>query len=129
MDANNFALRLNRLFREKRKPDGKSYSQTEVLDGLQGVLTRVYLWRLRKGLAMNPSLQVIAGLADFFAVNPGYFFEMDQPATAAMTGQPRDLLYEIGLRSSHLDPEAQQMVLFMIESIMKSKKSSKEVSM
>ena len=71
MEANNFALRLNRLFKERKKPDGKPYSQTEVLDGLKGVLTRVYLWRLRKGLAMNPSFQVIAGLADFFAVNPG----------------------------------------------------------
>ena len=126
MEVNNFALRLNRLFKEKRKPDGKPYSQTEVLDGLQGVLTRVYLWRLRKGLAMNPSLQVIAGLADFFAVNPGYFFEADQPVTATVSGQPRDLLYEIGLRSARLDPEAQQMVLFMIDSIVKSKKSTKE---
>lgn len=126
MDVNNFALRLNRLFKEKRKPDGKPYSQTEVLDGLQGVLTRVYLWRLRKGLAMNPSLQVIAGLADFFAVNPGYFFETDQPVTAAVSGQEKDLLYEIGLRSARLDPESQQMVLFMIDSIVKSKKSVKE---
>ncbi len=126
MDVNNFALRLNRLFKEKRKPDGKPYSQTEVLDGLQGVLTRVYLWRLRKGLAMNPSLQVIAGLADFFAVNPGYFFENDQPTMATVSGQPKDMLYEIGLRSARLDPEAQQMVLFMIDSIVKSKKSVKE---
>lgn len=126
MDANNFALRLNRLFKEKRKPDGKPYSQTEVLDGLKGVLTRVYLWRLRKGLALNPSFQVIAGLADFFAVNPGYFFESDRPADAAVAGQPKDLLYEIGLRSARLDLEAQQMVLFMIDSITKSKKSAKE---
>lgn len=121
MDTNNFALRLNRLFKEKRKPDGKSYSQTEVLNGLQGVLTRVYLWRLRKGLALNPSFQVIAGLADFFAVNPSYFFESDQPP--AVEGQPKDLVYEIGLRSSRLDPERQQMVLLMIEAILNSKKS------
>lgn len=125
MDINNFALRLNRLFKEKRKPDGKPYSQTEVLDGLKGVLTRVYLWRLRKGLALNPSFQVISGLADFFAVSPGYFFESDRP-DALVAGQPKDLAYEIGLRSSRLDPEAQQMVLFMIDSIMKSKKLVKE---
>ncbi len=122
MEANNFALRLNRLFKERRKPDGKPYSQTEVLDGLKGVLTRVYLWRLRKGLAMNPSFQVIAGLADFFAVNPGYFFENDMP----VVGEPKDLVYEIGLRSARLDSESQQMVLFMIDSIIKSKKTAKE---
>jgi len=125
MEANNFALRLNRLFKEKRKPDGKSYTQTEVLNGLQGVLTRVYLWRLRKGLALNPSFQVIAGMADFFGVNPGYFFETDAPVGTA-NGQPKDLTYEIGLRSARLDPEGQQMVLFMIDSIMKSKKANKE---
>lgn len=120
MDTNNFALRLNRLFKERRKPDGKSYSQTEVLNGLQGVLTRVYLWRLRKGLALNPSFQVIAGLADFFAVSPSYFFESDLPPA---DDQSRDLAYEIGLRSSRLDPERQQMVLLMIEAIVNAKKS------
>jgi transcriptional regulator with XRE-family HTH domain len=125
MDANNFALRLNRLFKERRKADGKPYSQTEVLNGLKGVLTRVYLWRLRKGLALNPSFQVVAGLADFFAVNPGYFFESDQPAIT-FDGQSQDLTYEIGLRASRLDPEGQQMVLFMIDSIIKSRKPTNE---
>ena len=128
MDANNFALRLNRLFKERRKPDGKPYSQTEVLNGLQGVLTRVYLWRLRKGLALNPSFQVIAGLADFFGVNPGYFFESDHLTGAANHGQPKDLAYEIALRSSRLDSEGQQMVLFMIEAILKSKKQGKNAA-
>lgn len=127
MDVNNFALRLNRLFKEKRKPDGKPYSQTEVLNGLKGVLTRVYLWRLRKGLALNPSFQVISGLADFFCVNPGYFFESDHTA-GAVSGQPKDLAYEISLRSSRLDAEGQQMVLFMIEAILKSKKSGKNLA-
>jgi len=73
MDTNNFALRLKRLFKEKTKPDGKQYSQAEVLDGLQGVVTRVYLWKLRNGRASNPSLQVISGLADFLGLTPAIF--------------------------------------------------------
>jgi transcriptional regulator with XRE-family HTH domain len=120
MDTNNFALRLKRLFKEKTKPDGKQYSQAEVLDGLQGVVTRVYLWKLRNGRASNPSLQVISGLADFFGVAPGYFFEID----GAQTGSLNDnLAHEIGIRSSVLTPQEQQMVLFMIESIQKVQKN------
>lgn len=127
MDANHFTLRLNRLFEEKRKPDGKRYSQTEVLEGTRGTLTRVYLWKLRNAHAQNPSFQVIRSLADFFAVDPGYFFESD--GTHAQSGSASDnLAREIGIRASTLNPQEQQMVLFMIEAIQKveSAKAAKE---
>lgn len=121
METDQFALRLKRLFDEKRKPDGKQYSQAEVLEGLQGVVTRVYLWKLRNGRASNPSLQVIRGLADFFAVDPSYFFENDNPEDGSE--HARDLAREIGIRSSALAPHEQQMVLFMIEAIQKAQKT------
>ncbi len=119
MDTNQFALRLRRLFNEKRKPDGKKYSQTEVLDGLQGVVTRVYLWKLRNGRAANPSFNVIRGLADFFAVEPGYFFERDESGPSDNQWDPA---HEIGVKASTLTPDQQQMVLMMIESIQKAQK-------
>jgi transcriptional regulator with XRE-family HTH domain len=118
MKTNQFALRLNRLFKEKTRPDGREYSQTEVLDELQGVITRVYLWKLRNGRAANPSLNVIQGLADFFAVKPNYFFEED----AESTGSPFDLAYEIQLKVADLEPEQQQIVLYMIDALQKSHK-------
>ena len=125
MDTNQFALRLNRLFKEKKKPDGKSYSQTEVLESLNGVLTRVYLWRLRKGMAANPSFQVICGLADFFAVDPGYFF-VKEDSEAASSPSWNSPTREIAQRIQTLTPEEQLMVLYMIEAIQKSHRSKAE---
>ena len=119
-----FAAKLNRLFEEKRKPDGTQYTQTEVVEGTNGVLTRVYLWKLRKGRASNPGFQIIRTLAEFFGVDPSYFFEGDEVrAELAQEIEKRDeLVDQIALRSSELDDTGKQAVLYMIESIVKSKK-------
>jgi hypothetical protein len=37
------ASQLERLFAEVRKPDGARYTQTDVVEGTRGALTRVYL--------------------------------------------------------------------------------------
>ena len=64
----NFSKKLNSLFEEKRKPDGSKYSQTEVIEGTKGVLTRVYLWKLRTGRASNPGYQIIKAIGGKGAV-------------------------------------------------------------
>ncbi len=119
-----FAAKLKRLFEEKRKPDGTQYTQTEVVENTKGVLTRVYLWKLLSGRASNPGFHVIQALAEFFGVDPSYFFESDETkAELAKENQERDaFLDQIALRSPDLDDDAKQAVLHMIESILKSKK-------
>jgi transcriptional regulator with XRE-family HTH domain len=118
---NNLAAKLNRLFEEKRKPDGTQYTQTEVVESSKGVLTRVYLWKLRKGRARNPGFKVIQVLAQCFDVDPSYFFESDE-TKGEPSKQERDVLVDkIALRSSKLDENGKQAVLYMIESIAKSK--------
>jgi transcriptional regulator with XRE-family HTH domain len=120
IENNSFAEKLDRLFKEKKKSDGTQYSPTEVLEATRGVLTRVYLWKLRKGQASNPSLKVIQALAGFFGVHPSYFFENDEMKGEPVKGsQQKDL--EVALRSSGLDDDGQKAVLLMIESIKKSK--------
>lgn len=120
----NLAAKLNRLFDEKRKPDGTQYTQTEVVEGSKGMLNRVYLWKLRTGRATNPGFHVLQALAAFFGVGPSYFFAGDEiKAESAREGQKRDeLVDQIALRSSVLDDNGKQAVLYMIESIAKSKK-------
>ena len=120
----NFATKLNRLFEEKRKPDGTQYTQTEVIESTKGVLTRVYLWKLLTGRASNPGFRVIQVLAEFFGIDPNYFFESDEIKTALATdNQKRDaFLDQIALRAPELDDDAKQAVLLMIESILRSKK-------
>lgn len=121
-DHNNFAAKLNRLFEEKRKPNGARYSQKEVFESAPGVLNRLYLWRLRKGKAFRPSYPVVKALADFFGVPPSYFFENGEiAAEPAEDSQKNELIHQIALRSSGLDKDGQQAVLFMIDSILKSK--------
>jgi len=118
-----FATKLNRLFEEKRKPDGSPYTQTEVVESAKGILTRVYLWKLRKGTATNPGLHVIQALAKFFGVAPSYFLENEVLRTEhSKRNQKRDAVVDrIALRSSQLDDKGKQAVIYMIESILKSK--------
>jgi len=124
VDEESFATKLNRLFEEKRKPDGSQYTQNEVIEGTKGILNRVYLWKLRKGTASNPSLHVIQALAEFFGVAPSYFLENRVVKTEhSQKIQKRDIVVDrIALRSSQLDDKGKQAVLYMIESILKSKK-------
>ena len=104
--------------KKKRKPDGTPYTQTEVVESAQGILTRVYLWKLRKGTASNPGLHVIQALAKFFGVAPSYFLENEVLRTEySKRNQKRDAVVDrIALRSSQLDDKGKQAVLYMIES-------------
>ena len=65
---NTFRERLNHLFA------CKSATYRDVVDGTGGVVREAYLWQLRTGRAINPSYKVIAALASYFHVRPGYFF-------------------------------------------------------
>lgn len=65
---NTFQERLNHLFASTRS------TYRDVVDGTGGVVREAYLWQLRTGRAVNPSYKVIAALASYFNVNPGYFF-------------------------------------------------------
>src|SRR5450759_2612334 len=112
--TDSFSEKLNRLFEEKRKPEGTHYSQSEVIEGIKGVLTRVYLWKLRTGRATNPGFQIIKAIADFFGVAPSYFFESNKmDAELIEKAQENDLVDQIALRSSRLDKDDKQAVLFM----------------
>jgi transcriptional regulator with XRE-family HTH domain len=122
MDTNVFAHRLERLFEEKKKPNGRRYTPTEVLEGTNGSLTRVYLWKLRNGHQSNPSFRVIQALADFFEIDPSYFFQRDQSKVTEMFDRQNDLACQIEDRVARLDPEGQKALLFMAEAIIESKK-------
>ena len=69
---NTFQERLNHLFNSSRA------TYRDVIDGTGGVVREAYLWQLRTGRAINPSYKVIAALASYFNVKPGYFFGEDE---------------------------------------------------
>jgi transcriptional regulator with XRE-family HTH domain len=117
-----FAEKLDRLFEEKRKPDGTQYSQVEVVEGTKGTLTRVYLWKLRNNRALNPGYQIIQAIANFFGVDSSYFFANSEEEVKLINrAQGNTLVDQIAMRSAELDNDSKQAVLYMIDSILKSK--------
>ena len=105
-----FAEKLNLLFEEKRKPDGTKYSQMEVVEGTQGTFSRVYLWKLRNNRAFNPGYQIIQAIADFFGVDPGYFFA-DGEKEAKVIDQVKEntLIDQIKIQSARLDDDSKRL--------------------
>ena len=122
---NTFGEKLDRLFEENRKPDGRQYSQKELVESAPGVLSRVYLWRLRTGRATRPSYLAVSAITNFFGVDAGYFFGSDNAEPKSVerntTVDQKNLSRKIALRSAELDLEDQKTILFMIEAIKKSR--------
>ena len=84
--SNTFQERLNHLF------DSKRATYRDVVDGTGGIIREAYLWQLRTGRAINPSYKVIAALASYFNVKPGYFFgeEVNSSSARLVSGLNED---------------------------------------
>ncbi len=108
-----FAQKLNSLFERIRKPDGSQYTSEDVEKGTNGAVTRVYVWKLRRGTATNPGYQIIQALADFFKVDPGYFFP-ERESLSTDRHEPSTLDY-IFARVYDLDDSARQQILNMMD--------------
>ncbi|RUL95098.1 helix-turn-helix transcriptional regulator [Verrucosispora sp. FIM060022] len=73
-----FAARLRHLFDTRRKPGtGKPYTPDEVAKGTG--LSTSYVNYLLNGERDNPTRSAIQQLANFFRVQPNYFFESVAP--------------------------------------------------
>jgi ESX-1-secreted protein regulator len=115
-DKVTLAEKLQKLFEEVRKPDGKRYTQAEVVAGTQGVLTRVYLWKLRTGRATHPGFHVIQALADFFGVEVDYFARGAADAAGVEINAPTGrYIEEIRDRLSRLDERGRKAILDWID--------------
>jgi ESX-1-secreted protein regulator len=76
------ARRLDWLFRNIHPPGKREPSYQEVADGIEAAIgqkvTRQYVQQLRMGVADNPSMRILQGLAAFFGVNPAFFFSDEE---------------------------------------------------
>lgn len=113
-----FAQKLNTLFDKKRKRDGSKYSQEEVIQGTEGVLTRAYLWKLRTGRAKNPGFNIVQALADFFEVDINYF-RVDEEEEKELIEKARrnKLVGEVALRASMYSEETVLAIINMMDFI------------
>lgn len=116
-----FTEKLNMLFEVKRKSDGSKYSQEDVIQGTNGVLTRAYLWKLRTGRAKNPGFNIVQALADFFDVNINYFrTDESQPEEIVEKSVRDELLEQMSLRASMHSDDTIKAIISMMDYIEKN---------
>ncbi len=118
------ADRIDYLFSMVHPRGRDEFTLEEVTAGMRertGVsITTAYLSQLRKGQRTNPSRDVLAGLADFFGVNPSYFFDEEAVEQVAAELElytvMRDAeVREIALRLPDLSPQGLRAIGGIIE--------------
>jgi transcriptional regulator with XRE-family HTH domain len=117
------ADKLERLFEDVRKPDGSKYTQTEVVEGPNGVLTRVYLWKLRTGQATNPGFHIIKAIAGFFGVHTTCFSGSEEASEAEYSTQRGRYVDEIQARAYQMDERSRKAILDLMDFILSTQKS------
>lgn len=125
--AIDFAKKLNTLFETKTKRDGSKFTQEEVIQGTNGVLTRAYLWKLRTGRAKNPGFNIVQALADFFDIDINYFrVSEDEEKALLEKAQRNKLVSEVALRASMFSEETVLAIINMMEYIEKNRSEKGE---
>jgi transcriptional regulator with XRE-family HTH domain len=117
-----FAEKLNRLFKTITKPDGEEFSPEELQVATKGI-TASYIYRLRSGRSTNPSIDKVKAIADFFGINPSYFFEEE---AADPSPDPERMLAHMAHRAHALDMTHLEEMLTMIKAIRESEDVKKK---
>ncbi len=127
------ADRLNYLFVIVHPRDRDEYTLEEVATGMaerRGVsITSAYLSQLRKGQRTNPSRDILEGLADFFGVNPSYFFDEEVAQTVAAELELYAVMQDaevrrIALRLPDLSPANLRAIDGIIEQFLEQRRES-----
>ena len=125
-DPGVIAERLQYLFENKRKPDGKKHSYREAIRAIEdsgGASISVgYLSQLVNGVRTNPMMDAIQGLAKFFGVPLSYF---DEHEDTEETNEQLKLVaalqhagvQDVAMRTVGLPPESVKLVLSMIDRV------------
>lgn len=110
-----FAEKLDHLFLNRFKPDGKHYTYAEVVATSEGRLTISHLSQLRNGTRNNPTYEVIQALVNVFGVEPNYFFDvLDTEGEEPKLQVLEEDVLEIALRARNLDEDGK----FALKSIL-----------
>ena len=125
-DPGVIAERLQYLFENKRKPDGKKYSYREAIRAIEAAggasISVGYLSQLVTGVRTNPMMDAIQGLAKFFEVPLSYF---DAHENTEETNEQLKLVaalrhagvQDVAMRTVGLPPESVKLILGMIDRV------------
>lgn len=109
-----FAQKLDKLFKTITKQNGEEYSPEEVQVATNKAITSSYIYRLRTGKSANPTIDKVKALADFFGIDPTYFFDEEDSEPRR---DPSRLLSNLALRAQQIDLQAMEEMLSMIKAI------------
>ncbi len=122
--SESFTDRLNYLF-DNLYPVGRGpYSNSEVAAGVRRAgykATSQYVRVLRRGQRKNPTLDFINGLADFFRIPAGYFFDGPEAKdirkqieilVAARSADVKEIFY----RSTQVGEQDREVILRILRS-------------
>lgn len=121
-----FADRLNHLFATVYPKGEGPYSNPDVAKAINAaageqVITSAYIWQLRKGQKDNPTRRHIAALAEFFGVEPNYFFESQGETASApipieiQAALEDDAVRQLFLTTRGLSDKALRMIQDMVD--------------
>lgn len=131
-DKGSLAYKVNRLFESLTRPDGREYTHEEVAEAIASrggpSISAPYLWQLRNGKRDNPTKKHLEALADFFEVNPAYFFDeekaRDIDSQLELLAAMRDAgVKDIALRARKLSPEMREFISGVIREAEKTQAS------
>ena len=109
-DGSALADRLNLLFDSvyptERGPFSNQEAAAEIRQRGEDI-SAVYIWQLRRGIRDNPTKRHLESLADFFQINPGYFFD-DTDVRASADRAPRAPVRQPGAKKMALRAALEQ---------------------
>ncbi|WP_231999854.1 helix-turn-helix domain-containing protein [Mycobacterium sp. 1245852.3] len=109
-----------------RKPTEPQLSNAAAANAITretGVsISSAYLWQLRAGLKVNPTLQHLRAIAQFFGVPPSYLIDPDVntevDAQLGLLQALRDTgVRELAMRASGLTPQAIESLTAMVDHV------------
>lgn len=115
-DPPSFADKLDRLFRIRLQDNGREHTHGQLARFISQCTgdrhSTTFISQLRGGRASNPRRSVINAIAEFFQVDPTYFF------SAPHQGDEDDVRAASALlRLSELAPDQRAAVLALIDSM------------
>lgn len=104
--ADEVARRLNTLFADIKRPDGRKHTDEELACHVREITgkscSRYWISRLRRGEVGKPGLDRLAAIAGFFDVSPAYFHDDAYAQGVAADLETATAIRELEARGVHL---------------------------
>lgn len=115
--------KVNFLFANYFNSKNQRYTYADLERATNGALKYFWIWKLAHNQIERPGLEELQMITDFFGISPKFWFtkledwQKQQAQAKVRQEQDKETAKQIALRSVKLRPEAQKIVLGVIESL------------